>query len=258
MSDGDGWRQYSRRGALGLMGVGGGLVVTETLGFTDVTRGRGVNVGVSEDTDALLGIEVVESGDNDGPLDDDTNYGTPLTLEFEDRSNEEITITSIDLPDGLDSEDSDGNIDLSDTETTDIELDDEAEVTGDITIEADIGDSESIRVVREDITVVVDQVDVSADNSDLDTDEEVEVTLELQSRNDNTVEADGVDVDFDLDGDDGSLSDEDEITDEDGKATVTYSSDDETTATVEGTATVIADEVTPSDTTDDIDVSDSD
>lgn len=49
-------RKYSRRGALGLMGIGGAMAVSETIGFSNLSTKRGVSVNVVDDGVALLEI----------------------------------------------------------------------------------------------------------------------------------------------------------------------------------------------------------
>lgn len=66
MSDDRDWRTYTRRGALGLMGIGGVVGVGETLGFTSLTNSRGVNVDVAnDDQEAVFQIEGEVDGDTD-------------------------------------------------------------------------------------------------------------------------------------------------------------------------------------------------
>lgn len=51
-------KRVTRRAALGLMAGGGLLAATETLGFSNVTANRGVNVETAADPDALVGLDV--------------------------------------------------------------------------------------------------------------------------------------------------------------------------------------------------------
>ncbi|MDB9234428.1 hypothetical protein [Halorubrum ezzemoulense] len=72
MSDDRDWRQYTRRGALGLMGLGGLAVASETLGFSTVTSDRGVSLTVASDDSAALQIE---GTDESGTTDILENFG---------------------------------------------------------------------------------------------------------------------------------------------------------------------------------------
>ncbi len=55
----------TRRAAVGLMGAGGALVVTETLGVTQLSAPRRTDVAVADDPDALLGIENLDDDSSD-------------------------------------------------------------------------------------------------------------------------------------------------------------------------------------------------
>ena len=85
-------RKYSRRSAIGLMGVGGGLAATETLGFTNVTAGRGVNVDVVDDLDGLIGIEVTSEGGSE-TLDESTTFSTEIEVEFTNQGETDLELT---------------------------------------------------------------------------------------------------------------------------------------------------------------------
>ena len=100
-------RKYSRRSAIGLMGVGGGLAATETLGFTNVTAGRDAFIGIDDDDNAIL--ESTGSSNSDDDVDGDplsglesTTIDDDLTIEFTNRStvtleagsgSEDLTVT---------------------------------------------------------------------------------------------------------------------------------------------------------------------
>ena len=120
-------RLYTRRGALVLIGIGGGILAVETGAFTRLSADRGVNVSVANDEDAAFGVliglssilvsnnvsepitvEVTETGDasvigdNEIELDprdpddlngnDDDDPGTHTFL-FEDGSTDSAEIT---------------------------------------------------------------------------------------------------------------------------------------------------------------------
>ncbi|WP_276258738.1 hypothetical protein [Haloglomus litoreum] len=70
-----GKKQVTRRAALGLMAGGGLLATSETLGFSNVTAGRGVSIETASDANALVGIELrgpVQKNKQD-PMVDITN-----------------------------------------------------------------------------------------------------------------------------------------------------------------------------------------
>ena len=86
------WRTTTRRSALGLMSVGAALFATETLGFTQLSADRGVNVAVANDLDAVLRIAVDEN--NDGEFNEELGGGTfdgDRFVQFKNDSSEEIS-----------------------------------------------------------------------------------------------------------------------------------------------------------------------
>ena len=86
----------TRRSALGLMGIGAVGVASETLGFTNLTAGRGVNVDVVGDDEAVLTIVGTagvntEGGDNeDEPLEDPDSFDEELQIDFTNQSDTDI------------------------------------------------------------------------------------------------------------------------------------------------------------------------
>ena len=95
-------RKYSRRSAIGLMGVGGGLAATETLGFTNLTADRGVDVDVENDLNADLKI----AGEDDAGDRDETELenfdgespATPdLVITFKNNAGGGVEIEQEDL-----------------------------------------------------------------------------------------------------------------------------------------------------------------
>ena len=116
MSDGDrDLRKYSRRSAIGLMGVGGGLAATETLGFTNLTAGRGVEVAVDGDDDAVL--RVVDEG-NGIPLQDQEPFDNKVEIKFENESNTGINSNDLSVTiKNQDDSDTDVDVDDFDSET---------------------------------------------------------------------------------------------------------------------------------------------
>jgi hypothetical protein len=93
MSDGDSdLRKYSRRSAIGLMGIGGGLAATETLGFTRLTADRALSISIANDKNASLRITVEEgqSGGYDDTLTDEPFSGNS-NVKFENAGNSDIT-----------------------------------------------------------------------------------------------------------------------------------------------------------------------
>lgn len=93
MSDGDSHlRKYSRRSAIGLMAIGGGLTATETLGFTRLTADRAISISVANDRNASLRITVEEgqSGGYEDTLTDEPFSGNS-NVKFENAGNSDIT-----------------------------------------------------------------------------------------------------------------------------------------------------------------------
>ena len=87
MSDDRDWREYTRRGALGLMGVGGLAVATETMGITQLTADRGVGVSVEDDANA--GVKIVNDNDGSTPIENTTFDGSAL-IRFENDTSRSI------------------------------------------------------------------------------------------------------------------------------------------------------------------------
>lgn len=79
-----GKKQVTRRAALGLMAGGGLLAATETLGFSNVTAGRGVSVSTASDPNALIGLTVSD------PVQ--KNNREPL-VDIENNTTETIAVT---------------------------------------------------------------------------------------------------------------------------------------------------------------------
>ena len=95
-------RKYSRRSAIGLMGVGGGLAATETLGFTNLTADRGVDVDVENDLNADLKIAGEDSGGDGDETKlenfDSGNRATPdLVITFTNNAGGDVDIEADDL-----------------------------------------------------------------------------------------------------------------------------------------------------------------
>lgn len=99
MSDDSDLRSYTRRGALGLMGAGGVLAATETLGFSNFTRDRNLNIAVTNDLKSLLKVYV----DNEDPIDGQTLIQESATVYFENQSDIELTNVEIDITNSGDS-----------------------------------------------------------------------------------------------------------------------------------------------------------
>ena len=91
MSDDSDLRSYTRRGALGLMGVGGVLAATETLGFSNFTRDRNLNIAVTNDLNSLLKVYV----ENKDSIDGQTLNQESVTVYFENQS--DINLNSINV-----------------------------------------------------------------------------------------------------------------------------------------------------------------
>ena len=92
MSDDSDIREYTRRGAVGLMGVGGVLAATETLGFSNLTRDRNLNIAVTNDLNSLLKVYV-----EDEAIDGQTLNKESVTVYFVNQSDIELTDIEIDI-----------------------------------------------------------------------------------------------------------------------------------------------------------------
>ena len=116
----------TRRSALGLMGIGAVGVASETLGFTNVTAGRGVKVGVVGDDEAVLRIVGTGGGGSiDEPLEDPESFDEELQIDFENQSDTEIEGEDGDgdLEVTIDNqEDSEGVIEVTGFGETDIQI----------------------------------------------------------------------------------------------------------------------------------------
>ena len=106
-------RKYSRRSAIGLMGVGGGLAATETLGFTNVTADRGTNIGINTDSDALLRVAVNQGQNSDFDEElTDQPFSGDSSIEFVNQSNVAIEDAGEGLEVTIDATDSTGETSL--------------------------------------------------------------------------------------------------------------------------------------------------
>ena len=176
-------RKYSRRSAIGLMGVGGGLAATETLGFTNLTAGRGVNVGVVTDDDDNAILRITDENDDEQIAE--KTFGDSVQIDIENNSGSELSadsddlVVTVDATDvtgeesldvGVDSDDFTGGGTITeDTDTIVLELDtnipgsetasftmetqdSSGEVTVDITFDATFNGT-SLTATREEITV---------------------------------------------------------------------------------------------------------
>lgn len=102
MSDDRDWREYTRRGALGLMGLGAGLAATETAGITSLTADRSTTLRFADDSTAMLGIEGDGKALNDPTDDNRTSFtSSPITITLTNRLGNaipggdlEVTITN--------------------------------------------------------------------------------------------------------------------------------------------------------------------
>ena len=182
-------RKYSRRSAIGLMGVGGGLAATETLGFTNLTADRGVNVDVANDLNAVLIIAVDEGGNGDfdeelteDPFTGDSNVEfvnqSDTGIEGDDFDGLTVEVDATDSADGTELDISNlenfnvtGSNAVNDVVTAETDLgpdsggDDRAVLkfspsddgggnspAADITVTATFSDGTTLELTREDIT----------------------------------------------------------------------------------------------------------
>jgi len=153
MSDDRDLRKHTRRGALALMGVGGLLGLSETLGFTNATRSRGLNIGVSDDDSAVLTITGTPNGGTEDTLDtfDDTSPATPpVDITFTNEADDPIKT------DGLDVEITGGTVDDSPSDSSSFTTELSANgANGDsetITVDTDTGGTESVTVDVTNVT----------------------------------------------------------------------------------------------------------
>ena len=100
----------TRRSALGLMGIGAVGVASETLGFTQLSADRGVNVAVADDTDAALRIGVNDSDDGNFDNELDSTFDGDQFVQFRNDSSEEIS--SLELT--ITKTDDGGSVDIDD------------------------------------------------------------------------------------------------------------------------------------------------
>ena len=245
MSDEGGWRRYSRRGALGLMGVGGIAVVSETMGFTDVSRGRGVNIGVDEDDEAILQI-VADPGGKDTVLTDSDAqpFGPSLDIEITNNAAEMIDISSVesdaDVSNDFDS-DSEGSLNQDESTTVTFENETENEQDSDIEIEADVGTN--LKIERSDIDFrAIDSLTLDSDPDDPGNDDNTTITASIEDTEGDPAE--GIDITFDVTDGDGDFNNGDsttKTTDNGGEASTTYSpadEDDDSTIKIESTVKI--------------------
>ena len=157
-------RKYSRRSAIGLMGVGGGLAATETLGFTNLTAGRDAFIGIDGDGDAIL----ESTGSSDGGVTDEplselegVTVDDDLTIEFTNRSTVTLEAGSDDLTVTIDET---GNDDLA-VSTAGFDSDSDINAEGDETykIDEDLNTNDDASITLENNDGGTATIDVTVD-----------------------------------------------------------------------------------------------
>ena len=139
-------RKYSRRSAIGLMGVGGGLAATETLGFTNLTADRGVNVGVVTDDDENATLRITDdTDDTDGDPIAGKTFDDSVQIDIKNNSGSELTAEDDDLVVTVDAD----TIDDEELDVTSGDFDDDGTISngsGSITLElkTDTEDRETV------------------------------------------------------------------------------------------------------------------
>jgi len=78
------------------MGAGGVLAATETLGFSNLTRDRNLNIAVTNDLNSLLKVYV----ENEKLIDGQTIKKESVTVYFENQSDIDLTDIEIDISNG--------------------------------------------------------------------------------------------------------------------------------------------------------------
>ena len=147
MSDDSDLRSYTRRGALGLMGAGGVLAATETLGVTNLAARRGTNIIVAKDSADAVALKLVD--DSNGSIDGVT-YTLPdsdtETFTITNQSDESLSASSDDLTITLSGSNGagSGEVTIENTsvfDTSGFPVTDGGEAT--LTINSDLGSSDS-------------------------------------------------------------------------------------------------------------------
>ena len=174
-------RKYSRRSAIGLMGVGGGLAATETLGFTNLTADRGVNGAVADDLDAALKIEVADSamGSNGNGEELEGEFTNEVFIRFENNTGDHREIDLGGNNGEISGDDSD-KITVSDETNGDLNVD---SPSFDFTL-SDNEDFVEIKVAEngtsedklDDLTLELNNVDIGGATVTLTRDFEIDVT----------------------------------------------------------------------------------
>ncbi|MDB9252878.1 hypothetical protein [Halorubrum ezzemoulense] len=152
MSDDWDLRKHTRRGALALMGIGGLLGLSETLGFTNATRSRGLNIGVSADDSAVLTITGTPNGgtkDTLNAFDENAPATPPVDITFTNGADEPTKTDGleVDITGGT----VDGSPDGDRNFTTTLSGSGDTDDSETITVDTDTGGSESVTV---DVTSV--------------------------------------------------------------------------------------------------------
>jgi len=80
------------------MGAGGVLAATETLGFSNLTRDRNLNIAVTNDLNSLLKVYV-----EDEAIDGQTLNKESVTVYFENQSDIDLKSIVIDITSSVDS-----------------------------------------------------------------------------------------------------------------------------------------------------------
>lgn len=147
-----GKKQVTRRAALGLMAGGGLLAATQTLGFSNVTAGRGVSVDTATDPNALLGLENLSSGGKTPTFTNNAADEMDITLDSPDDAtftvvggNQSGSTVTFSLASGASQE---VEVDGPDPTTVDIVVDllDGGTKVGEITLQRDVSVSQASAV----------------------------------------------------------------------------------------------------------------
>ena len=161
------WRTTTRRSALGLMSVGAAFFATETLGFTQLSADRGVNVAVADDLNAVLGLE----GDSsDGDVDEEPlsdlegeNIEGDLTITFTNQSDVTLESSSDDLIVTIEETGNSSGLAVTETSGFDSEDDIEAGEEKTYNIDEDLSTNDDASIVLENNDTENATIDVTVD-----------------------------------------------------------------------------------------------
>lgn len=158
---------YTRRGALGLMIVGGGAVALNSMGFANLDADRGVSLSAAGDEEALVGVFV---GESSLAVRNNFNREIEVTIDIDPDGQGGISLVDGDTEATLAPPTTENGEDvLGETTTVAVELDSGTESAPrnvEVTAETTVG-STSVNLIREVEVLPPDEIDPGEDTAEV-------------------------------------------------------------------------------------------